>query len=107
VGVTSTSVPPADGFPPTGADQQHRQGGQPLEEQFYLGADPEAQVDYGVAEGQLVAYAAEVRCRARQFGVRELGREASVSVGTLSSFVRGKATPSLRILRAIDRATRC
>jgi hypothetical protein len=74
------------------------------EEQFYLGANPETQIGYGVAEGELAAYAAEVRNRAQKFGVREISREASVSVGTVSAFVRGKATPSVRIIRAIDRA---
>jgi hypothetical protein len=74
------------------------------EEQFYLGAYSEAQVDYGVAESELNAYAAEVRARARQFGVREISRAGSVSVGTVSAFVSGKTTPSLRIVRAIDRS---
>ena len=75
------------------------------EEQFYLGANPEAQVDYAVPESELIAYATEVRSRAQQFGVREISREASVSTGTVSSFARGRITPGIRILRAIDRAT--
>ena len=74
------------------------------EEQFYIGADPRAQVDYGFGGADLVAYAAEVRGRARQFGVRELSREARVSVGTVSGFVRGKTDPRVRIVRAVDGA---
>ncbi len=75
------------------------------EEQFYIGADPEAQVDYGVEDGELVAYATKVRSRAQQFGVREVSNEAAVSVGTVSAFVRCKVTPGIRILRAIDQAS--
>jgi hypothetical protein len=74
------------------------------EEQFYLGANPETQVRYGVAEGELAAYAVKARELMEPFGVREISREAEASVGTVSAVKRGFGRPSLRVLRAIERA---
>jgi hypothetical protein len=74
------------------------------EEQFYLGANPETQVRYGVAESEFAAYAVRVRALVQPFGVREISRAAAVSVGTVSAVKRGLGRPSLRSLRAIDRA---
>jgi hypothetical protein len=75
------------------------------EEQFYLGADPETQIGYGVAAGEVEAYAVRVGELMRPFGVRAISREAGVSVGTVSAVSRGLGRPSLRVLRAIERAS--
>lgn len=74
------------------------------EEQFYLGVDPETQIQYGVSQSELAAYYEEMRARMARVGVREISRAAKVSLGTVSGLKRGTARPSVRVLRAIDRA---
>ena len=74
------------------------------EEQFYLGSNPETQIGYGSGEREIDAYALGVRELMTPFGVREISREAGVSVGTVSTVKRGLGRPSLRVLRAIERA---
>lgn len=74
------------------------------EEQFYLGANPETQIRYGIGERDLRDYAVRVRELIEPFGVREISREAGVSVGSVSTVKRGLGRPSMRVLRAIERA---
>lgn len=72
------------------------------DEQFYLGANPETQIRYGIDERELGAYTAKVRELIEPFRVRELSRASSLSVGTVSAVKRGLGRPSLRVLRAIE-----
>jgi hypothetical protein len=74
------------------------------EEQFFLGANPETQVVYGIGAHDAAAYADRVRSDVRACGVRPVSREAGVSVGQVSKFLTGLVRPSIRVLRGIDRA---
>jgi hypothetical protein len=74
------------------------------EEQFYLGINPEAQIIYGTAAADLSKYQADIASRAGGFSVREISREARVSIGTISTIRRGRGNPVEKTLRAIDRA---
>jgi hypothetical protein len=74
------------------------------EEQFYLGANPETQIRYGTGDRDLGAYAARVRELMEPFGVREISREAAVSVGSVSTVKRGLGRPKLATLRKIELA---
>lgn len=58
----------------------------------------------GTGERDLMAYADRVRQLVTPFGVREISREAGVSVGSVSTVKRGLGRPSMRVLRAIERA---
>lgn len=61
------------------------------EEQFYLGANPETQIKYGSGERDIGAYAVRVRKLMEPFGVREISREAGVSVGIELICHRGRS----------------
>lgn len=74
------------------------------EEQFHLGANPEAQITYGSPDVELAAYRAEVAERAARFSVRAIAEIAGVAIGTVSAVRRGLGNPSPETLAAIDRA---
>ena len=63
------------------------------EEQFYLGADPEAQIIYGTPPEDDERLRGSVLKGIRQFGVRKVSRESGVSVGTVSEIKCGKGKP--------------
>ncbi len=74
------------------------------EEQLYLGENPEAQIEYGIApeNKELLRGSALVRCR--PFGPGKLAKEAGLSVSDVSAILAGKRNPKvetwLKLLRA-------
>jgi hypothetical protein len=62
------------------------------EEQFHLGYDPEAQIDYGIGEDGIAAVRARVCEAARVHGQRRLAEAARVARERLRLFIVGKAT---------------
>jgi hypothetical protein len=74
------------------------------EEQFHLGANPEAQIAYGSPADEIAAYRGQVAARASRFSVRAITEVAGVSIGTVSTVRRGWGNPSRETLTAIDRA---
>lgn len=77
------------------------------EEQFYLGANPEAQIEYGTAPEDFERLRGSVLKGLQRFGVREVSRESGVSVGKVSEVKRGLGKPKretlLKMLTAIYR----
>lgn len=69
------------------------------EEQFYLGADPEAQIVYGTPPEDDERLRGSVLKGIRQFGVRKVSRESGVSVGTVSEIKCGKGKPKRETLK--------
>jgi hypothetical protein len=74
------------------------------EEQFHLGANPEAQITYGATADELALYRQVVAERASRFRVRAIADRAGVSIGTVSAVRHGLGNPSRETLAAIDRA---
>jgi transcriptional regulator with XRE-family HTH domain len=74
------------------------------EEQFHLGANPEAQITYGSPDEELASYCDAVAARAVRHGVRAIAEVAGVSIGTVSAVRRGLGNPSRETLAAIDQA---
>lgn len=69
-----------------------------------MGADPEAQIDYGTSPGELSMYRDQVAARIAPFSVRQLAGRARVSVGTVSNLGRRAGKQSRQTLVALDRA---
>lgn len=61
------------------------------EEQFYLGLDPEAQIEYGISEDSVAAVRTRVCEAARVYGQRRLAEVAGVPRERLRLFMAGKA----------------
>jgi transcriptional regulator with XRE-family HTH domain len=74
------------------------------EEQFHLGANPEAQITYGSPDEELGTYRHAVAERAVRFSVRAIAETAGVSIGTVSAVRRGLGNPGHETVAAIDRA---
>lgn len=62
------------------------------EEQFHLGADPEAQAEYGLSPEEREQAIALVREVVERFGQRKLAKAARISRNTLAAVVNGTAT---------------
>jgi DNA-binding phage protein len=76
------------------------------EEQFYLGLDPEAQIEYD-GDPKAIEQARARLCQAvAAFGQRQLARKAGVSRAQLQAIIYGKAEPRpktvAKLLRAIS-----
>ncbi len=71
------------------------------EDQFFLGYDPEAQVDYGPKPDTYRSLRAQALKGCEPFGVMEVSRAAAVSHGVVSEFLRGKVHPSVQTLNKI------
>jgi hypothetical protein len=65
-----------------------------LEEQFYLGADPDALAEYGMAPHAHTAVMGRICSAARRFGRRRLADGAGVSLRALASIVARKSRPT-------------
>jgi hypothetical protein len=63
------------------------------EEQFYLGLDPEAQIEYDGGPEALEQFRARICAAARAFGQRRLARTAGVSREQLRAIIKGEAVP--------------
>lgn len=74
------------------------------EEQFYLGYDPETQIEYGTDESGTASIRERVCRAARKYGQRRLADMAGVSRERLRLFVTGKATPRAQTIRRLLRA---
>lgn len=61
------------------------------EEQFFLGSNPEAQIDYGIDEDGIDAIRACVGAGARAYGQRRLAGAAGIPRERLRLFIAGKA----------------
>jgi hypothetical protein len=66
------------------------------EERSCLGDDPEAQVEYGYGEEDIAEFKARILAASRSYGVRELAREANLSIGLLSGMRSGQRPLSTR-----------
>ena len=72
------------------------------EEQYYLGEAPEAQIEYRDALPAVEA----LRREARAFSQRALARASGVSLRQVSAILCGKAEPTPRTVRALERGIR-
>ena len=75
------------------------------EEQFYLGADEEAQIDYGLAPEEIKKTLSGLRAEVRQAGQRRVARESGIARRTLARFMEGKSVRK-EIIQRIIRALR-
>jgi hypothetical protein len=79
------------------------------EEQFYLGYDPEAQIEYGMAEASTAFVHARICAASRVHGQRALARASGVSRERLRLFIAGKTKLRernvARVLGAISHLT--
>jgi hypothetical protein len=60
------------------------------EEQFFVGYDPEEEVDYGLGDTTHTQLAALAREAADRIGQRELARQLGISRGTLARVLQGQ-----------------
>lgn len=70
-----------------------------LEEQYFLGLQPEAQIDYGFGKNALDELTAELRDLVRHFGQRRAALDMGISRGTVGRLCRGniaEIAPRLR-----------
>ncbi len=66
------------------------------EEQFYLGLDPEAQVEYGLTPDEAERARAHQRAMAKAVGVGRLAEQMGISRRQLSNILHGNANASAR-----------
>jgi DNA-binding phage protein len=75
------------------------------EEQFYLGLDPEAQIEYGCGPEAIEQLRARISEAAAEFGQRKLARASGVSREQLRAIINGGAAPRkvtvARLMRTI------
>ncbi len=62
------------------------------EEQFHLGADPEAQAEYGISPVEQEQVIVMIREAVERFGQRKVARATRMSRNTLAAVVSGKST---------------
>jgi hypothetical protein len=74
------------------------------EEQFYLGEDPEAQIEYGAAPEDTQRVLGSVLRACQGLKVRELARASGVSLGEVSNVLRGVGNPNRAIVSKIQAA---
>jgi hypothetical protein len=72
-----------------------------LEEQFYLGAEPEAMPDYGMAPDGGVETFGRITAAARRFGRHQLAEGAGISLRTLASILGRKCRPTKNTIRRL------
>jgi DNA-binding phage protein len=76
------------------------------EEQFYLGLDPETQIEYGIDEDSGEQFPARLRQAVKLYGERNLARTAGVAREQLRAVRKGEAKPRpktmAKLLRAIS-----
>jgi transcriptional regulator with XRE-family HTH domain len=75
-----------------------------LEEQSYLGIDPEAEIAYGSATNDRESLLAYMRNAADAHGLSRLAREAGVSRQHLNAVLSGRAVPSAKTLTQLSRS---
>lgn len=68
------------------------------EEQFYVGEDPDAQIEYGAAPEDLERLRGSVLRACKGLKVRELSRSSGVSLGEVSNVLRGRRHPTRETL---------
>ena len=66
------------------------------EEQFHLGYDPEAQIEYEMGDHGVDQVRARVRDAAEEFGQRRLAAAAEVAREALRAIIKGEAEPRKR-----------
>jgi hypothetical protein len=71
------------------------------EEQFYLGLDPKAQIEYDGGPDAIEQVRCRVREAAKVFGQRQLAKAAGVSRETLRAIVCGNAIPRARVVKQL------
>jgi hypothetical protein len=76
------------------------------EEQFYLGYDPETQIEYGTDEESIAAIRARICEAARAHGQRRLAETASVPRERLRLFIAGRAKLRAKTVARLLGATR-
>lgn len=74
------------------------------DEQFHLGADPEAQAEYGLSPEERDQAIAAIRDAVDRFGQRKLAKAAKVPRNLLASAIRGKSTMSVQSAGKLRRA---
>ena len=74
------------------------------EEQFYLGADPEAQIEYGGPADELASYRTAIAQRCADISVRVAADASGVSLGTVQAIRTGQRWPSRDQLVKVEQA---
>jgi hypothetical protein len=69
-----------------------------LEDQYYLGADPEALPEYGMAPDGRVSVFTGIAEAAKKFGRPQLAEGASISLRTLASILGHKCKPTAAVI---------
>lgn len=68
------------------------------EEQFFLGADPDSQIEYGGGASGLAAVRELLRQTAKMHGLRKLARAVPMSHKDLSAIIAGKVQPRAKMI---------
>jgi transcriptional regulator with XRE-family HTH domain len=69
-----------------------------VEEQFYLGADPDSQPIYGMAEHAHIVMHNRIAAAVRRFGQRQLAQGTGIAPRTLASILRCGTKPTTRTI---------
>jgi len=72
------------------------------EQQFHLGAEPEAQIEYGSEPKERERFLARLREAVKEQGVSAIARAAKISRQHLYSVLRGNAIPSDHVARRLN-----
>ena len=78
--------------------------GNKWEEQFHLGLDLEAQIEYGTAPSDHERILKVVRGAGKKHGQRKLARASNTSLSVVSAILRGKRRPNPATLANLYRA---
>src|ERR1700730_4008668 len=74
------------------------------EEQFYVGYDPETQIEYGMDEQGHAEFRTRLRVVEKRFGQRNLARTAGVAREQLRAILKGTAQPRPKTMPKLLRA---
>lgn len=74
------------------------------EEQMHLGADPEAQIVYGVSEAEIHKLREQLRRDCARYGVREIAGAAGISPSLVSRFMKGERSATYVTLTKLRQA---
>lgn len=74
------------------------------EEQYFLGLDPDAQIDYGLAPEVMLRLRQDVLAQCRARGVRNVARRAGLSVTTLINLLQGRSKGKLDTIERLRNA---
>lgn len=73
------------------------------EEQYFLGFNPDAQIEYGYSQEQKLTM---LQASKKTFGLRTMARESGLAPRHLNDVIRGRVKPSTKTLSRIMKATR-